>query len=305
MATLEDLLEKTSRTFALSIPVLPEPTRREVMISYLLFRIADTFEDASHWPPEKRITSLHDFNELLRRPAKDKARSLSKKWVAASISPHPGYTELMREVPFVLDAFWGLEPEAIEHIKTYVTRSSDGMASIVSRTKGGSLVLTSVHDLQAYCYIVAGIVGEMLTALALLHEPALLPVAPFLEERANRFGEALQLINILKDRDDDAAEGRHYLPPNVPISEIIELARRSLQAAEEYTEAIRSAGVHSLLGFHLLLVRLAGASLARVEQHGPGSKISRLEVLAIVTEVQAECAMAQAAASEPVTAGDA
>ena len=43
MTTLEDLLEKTSRTFALAIPVLPEPTRRQVMIAYLRFRIADTF----------------------------------------------------------------------------------------------------------------------------------------------------------------------------------------------------------------------------------------------------------------------
>ncbi len=35
MTDLADLLEKTSRTFALSIPVLPEPTRREVMIASL------------------------------------------------------------------------------------------------------------------------------------------------------------------------------------------------------------------------------------------------------------------------------
>ena len=35
MAELLDLLEKTSRTFALSIPVLPEPTRKEVTLAYL------------------------------------------------------------------------------------------------------------------------------------------------------------------------------------------------------------------------------------------------------------------------------
>ncbi|MGE5413115.1 MAG: squalene/phytoene synthase family protein, partial [Syntrophomonadaceae bacterium] len=65
MPRLEDLLEKTSRTFALSIPVLPEPTRREVTLSYLLFRIADTFEDASHWTPEARIAALDAFEALL------------------------------------------------------------------------------------------------------------------------------------------------------------------------------------------------------------------------------------------------
>jgi len=58
MTRVEELLEKTSRTFALSIPVLPEPTRRQVMIAYLLFRIADTFEDAAHWPPAHASSPL-------------------------------------------------------------------------------------------------------------------------------------------------------------------------------------------------------------------------------------------------------
>jgi len=300
MPSLEDLLEKTSRTFALSIPVLPEPTRREVMISYLLFRIADTFEDASHWPPEKRITSLRDFNELLRRPAKDKARSLSKKWVAASISPHPGYTELMREVPFVLDAFWGLEPEAIEHIKTYVTRSSDGMASIVSRTKGGSLVLGSVHDLQAYCYIVAGIVGEMLTELFLLGRPELTEVAPYLRKRAATFGEALQLVNILKDSAVDAAEGRSYLPSGVPRGEIFALARRDLGVAGEFIRALQlGESPRGIVEFCALPVLLAWSALERVEKHGPGSKISRPEVFFITQKLKRTLDRGEPAAPVP------
>ena len=44
---LQDQLVKTSRTFALAIPLLPQPTARQVTVAYLLFRIADTFEDAS------------------------------------------------------------------------------------------------------------------------------------------------------------------------------------------------------------------------------------------------------------------
>ena len=44
-AVLHDLLERTSRTFALAIPLLPGPLDRAVTVSYLLFRIADTFED--------------------------------------------------------------------------------------------------------------------------------------------------------------------------------------------------------------------------------------------------------------------
>ena len=39
---LDDLLEKTSRTFALAIPLLPTPAREAVGLAYLLFRVADT-----------------------------------------------------------------------------------------------------------------------------------------------------------------------------------------------------------------------------------------------------------------------
>ena len=44
---MDHLLEKTSRTFALTVPLLPEPTRCEVTVAYLLFRVADTLEDAT------------------------------------------------------------------------------------------------------------------------------------------------------------------------------------------------------------------------------------------------------------------
>jgi len=146
MASLDDLLEKTSRTFALSIPVLPEPTRREVMIAYLLFRIADTFEDASHWDPDARIAALSDFRDLLSHFAHGDAERLARDWVARRVAHHAGYQELMAETPFVLDAFFALSPGAIEPIRVHVTRSADGMASIVARTRDGRLTLQSVRD---------------------------------------------------------------------------------------------------------------------------------------------------------------
>ena len=73
MDRIDDLLEKTSRTFALSIPLLPEPTRRELAIAYLLFRIADTFEDAAAWQPERQIGALDDFIALLESPSAARA----------------------------------------------------------------------------------------------------------------------------------------------------------------------------------------------------------------------------------------
>src|SRR5947209_19807543 len=60
-AGLRPLLQKTSRTFALSIPLLPEPLQTEVAVAYLLFRIIDTFEDAVRWAPGRRAKALGLF----------------------------------------------------------------------------------------------------------------------------------------------------------------------------------------------------------------------------------------------------
>jgi farnesyl-diphosphate farnesyltransferase len=286
-ARLDDLLEKTSRTFALSIPVLPEPTRREVMIAYLLFRIADTFEDASHWDPDARIAALADFKALLRRDASKDAERLARGWVDRKVAHHAGYQELMAEVPFVLDAFFALSPGAVEPIRHHVIRSADGMASIVSRTRDGALTLHSIPELQDYCYIVAGIVGEMLSELFLLDRASLDGIAAFLRGRAATFGEALQLVNILKDSAVDAEEGRRYLPAEVPKSEVFALARRDLGVAGEYIRALQSSGApRGLVEFTALPVQLAWAALERVEKHGPGSKVSRPEVFLITQRLK-------------------
>ena len=302
MASLDDLLGKTSRTFALSIPPLPEPTRREVTVAYLLFRIADTFEDAAHWTPDARIGALRDFIGLLRSPSRSDAVRLSSEWSAAGASAHAGYRELIAEVPFVLDAFFALSPGAIAPIREHVVRSADGMAGVVARTRGGSLVLGTVEELKEYCYIVAGIVGEMLTELFLLGRGNLAAAAPFLRERAAAFGEALQLVNILKDAADDASEGRRYLPDGVPRAEIFSVARRDLRTAGEYIEALRGAGApRGILEFTALPVQLAWATLERVEAKGPGAKVSRPELFRITQRVKR--ALDRGASPVPVRPG--
>jgi farnesyl-diphosphate farnesyltransferase len=286
MTRLEDLLEKTSRTFALSIPVLPEPTRRQVMLAYLLFRIADTFEDAAHWPPGRRVEALREFQGLLSWYSPGEAARLASRWTAAGPSPNPGYGELIAEVPLVLDAFFALDAEAVSSVRAHVLRSAEGMARFVARSRDGVLVVDDVSDLQDYCYTVAGIVGEMLTDLFLLGRAPLAAIAPDLAERAAAFGEALQLVNILKDTATDVAEGRSFLPRSVALSEVFALARRDLGEAREYTLALQRAGApRGIVEFCALPAELAWATLETVETRGPGSKVSRLEVFAIKQRV--------------------
>jgi farnesyl-diphosphate farnesyltransferase len=289
MVDLDDLLIKTSRTFALTIPLLPEPTRREVTVAYLLFRIADTFEDASHWPRERRIEALERFAALLEA-GQLTAECGDARWGEADASAHQGYVELIGEMPAVLDGFGALRPPAQERIRRHTARTARGMVQFVARTgDDGELALVDIADLQAYCYVVAGIVGEMLTELFVLGRSALDPIAPYLEQRAARFGEALQLVNILKDRADDAREGRTYVPQRVDPAEVFDLARRDLAASVEYVHALQAAcAPRGLVEFTALPVLLARATLDRVEDCGPGAKLSRPEVAAIVENMRRE-----------------
>jgi farnesyl-diphosphate farnesyltransferase len=122
----------------------------------------------------------------------------------------------------------------------------------------------------------------MLSELFLLKRDILIPAAPYLRTRAAKFGEALQLVNILKDASVDVSEGRSYLPKGVPRADVFALARHDLFVAGEYTVTLQRAGApRGLVEFCALPVELAWATLRKVEERGPGSKVSHLELYAI------------------------
>ena len=92
------LLQDTSRTFALAVPLLSGRTRLAVGLAYLLFRCADTLEDASSWTPAQRKGALAAFADLLApvAPPLTEARRLADEWIASGVS------ELLTAL-FVLD----------------------------------------------------------------------------------------------------------------------------------------------------------------------------------------------------------
>ncbi len=289
---LDDLLAKTSRTFALSIPLLPEPTRREVGIAYLLFRIADTLEDAESWPPARQVAALETFAELLESadpdaPARPTAEDLAAEWLVEPPVDHAGYLELLAATPAVVAACQELEPAARRLIAHHTRRTALGMARFVARRgEGGPLVIRDLSDLSEYCYVVAGIVGEMLTELFLTGREGLQPAAADLRRKAARFGEALQLVNILKDSAGDADHGRRFLPAGVGREEVFALARRDLEAAISYVRRLQEAGApRGIVAFTALPVRMASLALDRVEQHGPGAKLTRPEVFQVLASL--------------------
>ncbi len=282
---LHELLVGTSRTFALSIPVLPEPLRREVTVAYLLFRVADTLEDATQWRTERQLRELARLADLLRSPAADQARRLARDWIEEPPLANPAYLELLRDLPLVLSESETLRAGARELVRQHTLRTVAEMARFVSR--GRPLTLRDLADLQSYCHAVAGIVGEMLTELFVLDCPALQPVASTLRAAAAPFGEALQLVNILKDSASDAREGRGYLPPAVERARLFALARADLESAGEYVRCLqRAEAPRGLIAFAALPALLASRTLDRVERDGPGAKLTRSEVTELALRLE-------------------
>ena len=291
MTEVETLLQKTSRTFALTIPHLPQPTRDEVAIAYLLFRIIDTFEDAVLWAPSRRIDALHELVTLLDRPAAASGAA-ARAWTREPPLLHAGYQELLARTPEVLERYGELRPESRAILRAHLGRSAEGMARFVARLEPeGSLQLHTIEELRDYCYAVAGIVGEMLTELFLLESPSLARVATDLRANAARFGEALQLVNILKDARPDAAEGRTYLPRLAPLHEVFVLARQDLAAAFTYVDLLRRGGAApGLVAFNAFICKLAAANLQILLDQGLGAKLARTTVIKIAAEVAGESA---------------
>ena len=284
VANLDQLLERTSRTFALTIPLLGEPLRQQVTLAYLLFRIADTLEDADLVGRDARVKLLSRFGALLGggTPHPSAIAHFVAECAAAPPTANPGYAELLHETAQVFDALHDIGDAPSAVIRKHLARTTELMATFVKRSDSkGTLALRDITDLKAYCYAVAGIVGEMLTELIVNAEPSLEPVRERLEADAIAFGEALQLTNILKDSGADAKEGRTYLPPHVDRAEVFALAEEDLLRARRYTGVLaKNWASRGTIAFHALPVRLAAATLAAVKKDGPGAKIPREQVTA-------------------------
>ena len=230
MNKISSLLQKTSRTFAISIPLLPEPTRQEVALAYLVFRIVDTFEDGALWSPAERIAALDEVRQILQADDRAAAAELARRCRQQPPVARGEYLELLDEMPLVLASCAQLRPSAAAIIRRHAVITAAGMTGFVHRTDtDGILQLQTLQDLRDYCYVVAGVVGDMLTELFLLDRPELHPLGSYLRARARLFGEALQVVNILKDAGDDGQEGRIYLPAQVSRDDVFALAREDLR----------------------------------------------------------------------------
>ena len=299
------LLPGVSRTFALTIPQLPEALRVPVTNAYLLCRLADTIEDEPALSSRDK-RHFHDwFVSAVRGEASatELARALHPRLTGATLEAE---RELILHMDDVLQTTHALPVRQRESLERCVAIMCSGMPEF--QHDGGLEGLESLREMERYCYFVAGVVGEMLTELFCGYSQQIAARRQELMGLAVCFGQGLQMTNILKDIWEDRSRNACWLPRDVfsdagvdlaalepqrsregfdqALNELIGVAHACLRDALSYTQMI-PAGETGIRRFCLWAIGMAVLTLRKIHRNphfsnGGEVKISRRAVKATV-----------------------
>ena len=236
LAYQDEILQRVSRTFALTIPQLPDTLEEVVGNAYLLCRIADTIEDDKHLPFVDKTQFSEQFIKVVN--GKEQAQQF-----ASDLEPRlsPGATDsernLVRNTPAVIRITHSFNPRQQAALQRCIRIMADGM----SRYQEANVAhgLKDQQDMDSYCYYVAGVVGEMLTELFCDYSGAIDERYDELMQLAVSFGQGLQMTNILKDIWDDQQRNMCWLPQSVLESYGVSLdAATPLRNDEAFRQAL-------------------------------------------------------------------
>ncbi len=205
------LLPAVSRSFALSLRVLPGSLRAPFGLTYLLARAADTIADTRALPPASRREAIERVRGAIRG-------GTGRAELVVAADHAPAEQELLARLPEVLAGYRGLgagdRARSQTVLLTLTQAMLDALARFPAETEGRVGALETRDDLDRYTYMNAGCVGEYWTDMVVAHRPSGAGRwdVPSMRARGVRFGQGLQLVNVLRDLPRDLRIGRCYLP---------------------------------------------------------------------------------------------
>ncbi|WAR45692.1 phytoene/squalene synthase family protein [Methylomonas rapida] len=290
------LLEGVSRTFALTIPQLPENLYPAVANAYLLCRIVDTIEDEISLNAEQKKRFCSEFIQIVKTGegaqafADELAPLLSTQTIPAEHS-------LIHLIPRVIAITHSLDRAQIEALACCVETMANGMP--VYQALDLRAGLKTMKDMDDYCYYVAGCVGEMLAKLFCHYSPQIDAHRDELLKLSVSFGQGLQMTNILKDIWDDAQRGVCWLPQDIftetgfnladltpttnderfrkGLEHLISIAHGHLQNALTYTQLLprHETGIRN---FCLWALGMAVLTLKKIKQNLSFNESSQVKI---------------------------
>jgi len=173
-------IERVARTFALAARLLPRAVREDVDLLYLVLRTLDDLVD------------LEGARDGGPRAADAEARLAAVETWARGEGP----AESTRETRILDDL-----------VRRHPALPRDAVADFMAGMRqdlAGPRISTE-EELDVYCYRVAGTVGRLMASI-------LGGEGPEADAAARNLGIAMQRTNIVRDIDEDLANGRVYLP---------------------------------------------------------------------------------------------
>lgn len=281
MKGLHQLLSAVSRSFYLSMRFLPREMRPGVAVGYLLARATDTVADTGNMDLDERLALLKMMGVVVAGGAsrEETVTCFGRLGALSSVQDHSGEAELLARFPECLALLQALPPRERALVRKVLGTIVEGQSWDLEYFAWHSSVVCA-EQLERYTYLVAGCVGEFWTGLGWQVFGGEFSTQS--EEQLLRwgahYGMGLQLVNILRDREEDRARGRSYLPS--PETEPwLDLAERWLKEGVFYAESLRN----GRLRFSTVLPAWLGldtlALLARREKPAGGkAKITRRRV---------------------------
>ncbi len=224
---LGTILSDVSRSFYQTLRILPGAVRPQIGLAYLLARATDTIADTEIVPVSGRLEALEKLRSRILGQSQTPLDFTQFIRPEASSAP-TAYTvgervllERIEQALTVLVSFRDTDQQLIRDVLFTITSGQEldlqrfGRAELEAgqRPAPSIVALRSDAELDDYTYRVAGSVGEFWTRICRAH---IFPRARLDDQTllANgvRFGQGLQLVNILRDVPADLRKGRCYLP---------------------------------------------------------------------------------------------
>ena len=207
------LLKGVSRSFYLTIRLLPAGLRAPIAVGYLLARATDTVADTTTLPQADRLDLLQAMMAAIDAPVGDlrHCRQALAEFAERQTDPHE--RSLMHALPDCLPLLQALSPADQASVRWVLGHITHGQVLDIERFGQGPAALATDAQLNDYTWLVAGCVGEFWTELCERYLPGFATQSTQAMRLAGRaYGMGLQRLNILRDAGADLAAGRCYLP---------------------------------------------------------------------------------------------
>ena len=257
---LDPLLSRVSRSFYLSLKILPKRTRATIAWAYLLARIPDSITDSNVSSSSDRNGVLNRFREQITTHTKPTKTvhipELKSRQHSEEILFEQAPQLIARAQSELSVSDWNLVRDVLLKL----------LRAMETDLSAGTRFLWLLNELEsdAYAYDAAGCVGEFWSQVTIRHCPRVSQEIAMAERsdwlvNSVHLGKALQWTNILRDVGSDLDRKRCYLPKdqcvNAGLSRVEDLLSLNItrEFRSSYTRWIDGALAHAQCGVRYVL----------------------------------------------------